>query len=231
MSPMESRKTLSLRVPKDDDVCMTRLQGEIDPNAAVAVDVSDIEHDALLINGHPVHIAPAELSDLPRVRQFYKWLSDTSTYYRFFGIRRSIPERELLNMVDPAVDDHVTVLATVDGELAGIGEFIIDPSTDEAEVAFAVADNHHREGIATLLLETLVIVARRRNLRALTAVTLAGNADMLLVFRTVGLRETTSLDEDGVVHVSFDLFADDELEQRSAERHLQALHEAQDRLD
>ncbi|HEY4610952.1 MAG TPA: GNAT family N-acetyltransferase [Ilumatobacteraceae bacterium] len=205
------------------------MKGVLSDNAVSGADVderNEMEYDALLINGHPVHIAPAQVSDLDRVRLFYKYLSNASTYYRFFGIRRAIPDRELLNAVDPAVEEHVTLLANVDGNLAGIGEFIVDPSNEEAEVAFAVADDHHHEGIATLLLEALVVIARGRKINTLTAVTLRDNADMLLVFRTVGLRESTSLDEDGIVHVSFDLLADDELEQRSTERHLHALHEA-----
>ncbi|HZX54501.1 MAG TPA: GNAT family N-acetyltransferase [Ilumatobacteraceae bacterium] len=195
------------------------------------VERSEMDYDALLINGHPVHIAPARLADLGRVRLFYQYLSNASTYYRFFGIRRAIPERELLNIVDPHVEEHVTLLATIQGELAGIGEFIVDPSKEEAEVAFAVADDHHHEGIATLLLEALVVIARRRNIRRLTAVTLRDNADMLLVFRTVGLPESTVLDEDGIVHVTFDLLADDELQQRSTERRLHAMHEATPSID
>ena len=205
------------------------MNGVLGDNPVCGTDVvesSEMEYDALLINGHPVHIAPAQVSDLGRVRLFYKYLSNASTYYRFFGIRRAIPDRELLNAVDPDVEEHVTLLATVDDDLAGIGEFIVGPSNEEAEVAFAVADDHHHEGIATLLLEALVGIARRRNIKRLTAVTLRDNADMLLVFRTVGLRESTMLDEDGIVHVTFDLLADDELAQRSTERRLHAMHEA-----
>jgi len=189
-------------------------------------DLAPIEHDDLLINGHPVHIAPSRLADLEGVRSFYAHLSDTSTYYRFFGIRRAIPDVELRNAVDPDVDEHVTLLASVDGQLAGIGEFIVGSCPDEAEVAFAVADDHHHEGIATLLLESLVVVARRRRIKTLTAVTLWGNTDMLEVFRMVGLAERTFVDEDGVVHVVFDLQAPDELDERSAERHVRAAQAA-----
>ena len=110
---------------------------------------ADIERDASLSNGRTVHIAPASLDDLERVRAFYATLSDTSTYFRFFGIRRALPESELRHAVDPAVREHVTLLATIDGALAGIGEFIIGTTGDDAEVAFAVADDHHHEGIAT----------------------------------------------------------------------------------
>src|SRR3954454_19239524 len=122
---------------------MNGVPGDNAVSGTEVVERSEMDYDALLINGHPVRIAPARLSDLGRVRLFYQYLSNASTYYRFFSIRRAIPDRELLNMVDPAVQAHVTLLATVDGALAGIGEFIVDRSNEEAEVAFAVADDHH----------------------------------------------------------------------------------------
>ena len=168
-----------------------------------------MEYDAVLINGHPVHIAPAQVSDLGRVRLFYKYLSYASTYYRFFGIRRAIPDRELLNAVDPDVEEHVTLLATVDDDLAGIGEFIVGPSNEEAEVAFAVADDHHHRGHRHSAPGGSGRHRPSAQHQEAQAVTLRDNADMLLVFRTVGLRESTSLDEDGIVHVTFDLLADD----------------------
>jgi GNAT superfamily N-acetyltransferase len=194
------------------------------------VEAPDGGHDELLITGQSIHIAPAQLGDLDRVRGFYQQLSDMSTYYRFFGIRRSIPEHELREAVDPDVDRHVTLLATIDGELVGIGEFIVAESGDEAEVAFAVSDNHQGEGVATLLLENLVTIARRRNLGVLTAVVLPENAQMLLVFRTVGLSEQARLDDDCIVEVRFDLMAPDELQERSAERRLTAVQHATDKL-
>ena len=53
-----------------------------------------------------------------------------------------------------------------------------------AEVAFAVPDDMHGRGIASLLLEHLVWQARQRGLRAFTAETLAENSAMLRVFAT-----------------------------------------------
>ena len=77
-----------------------------------------------------------------------------------------------------------------------------------------------------MLLESLVLVARRRGIKTLTAVTLWGNTGMLEVFRMVGLAERTFVDEDAVVHVAFDLQTPDELDERSAERHLVAAQAA-----
>ncbi len=56
-----------------------------------------------------------------------------------------------------------------------------------AEVAFAVPDDMHGRGIATLLLEHLVSVARLRGLAAFTASTLTDNAAMARVFADAGL--------------------------------------------
>ena len=56
-----------------------------------------------------------------------------------------------------------------------------------AEVAFAVRDDMHGRGIASVLLEHLVWQARQRGLAAFTAETLAENSAMLRVFADVGL--------------------------------------------
>jgi GNAT superfamily N-acetyltransferase len=155
------------------------------------------------MNGQPVEIDRAAPADLEAVRAFYARLGDTSTYYRFFGLRRHIPEGELLGVVGESAH-HVTLLASIGTELIGIGEYIIGTQPNEAEVAFAVADDHHREGVATLLLERLAVIAHDRGLLRFTATVMPGNTDMQLVFRTVGL-DVTSRFDDGVVKIVLEL--------------------------
>jgi nucleotide-binding universal stress UspA family protein/GNAT superfamily N-acetyltransferase len=181
-----------------------------------------VTESTLLSTGCPVDIAPAQVRDLERVRAFYQHLSDASTYYRFFTMRRALPDQELHDMVGQDGPHHVTLLASVAGELIGIGEYVVGESRDEAEVAFAVADDHHREGVATLLLERLAVVARRCGIKHFTATTLPGNHDMQLVFRTVGLTQQSHFDG-GVVDVTLDLASLDHLEIEAAARHQHAL--------
>jgi GNAT superfamily N-acetyltransferase len=173
---------------------------------------------ALLATGRSVVIADATPDDFGRVRQFYEELGDTSTYFRFFGTRKYIPEAELRAVVAHEIPKHVTLLASMDDRLIGIGEFIVGEDPDEAELAFAVADDHHHEGVATLLLERLAVVGRRCGLQRLTARTMFGNQDMLLVFRTVGLTRQSDLDG-GEVHITLDLTSLDELVHQAARRH------------
>lgn len=182
---------------------------------------SEVAGPALLANGRMVDIAAAGPDDLQRVKTFYEHLSDTSSYYRFFGIRPEIPEEELRRMVAQDVPRHAVLLASIGDELVGIGEFIVTDNPDDAEVAFAVADDHHREGVATLLLERLAVLAGRCGLKRLVAQTMPGNHDMLLVFRTVGLAEQAHFD-DGLVHVTLDLSTLDHLEAEAEIRHQHA---------
>ena len=148
---------------------------------------------------------------------------------RFFGIRRLIPDDELERATVQDVHQHVTVVAESDGVIIGVGEYHARAGGVEAEVAFAVADAHHHEGVATVLLEDLALIARAAGFQRLVAETLPGNAPMLGVFRTVGLVHRNWF-EDGVVHVQLDLTADDLLQDdadlrdwRSAVRSLRSL--------
>jgi xylulose-5-phosphate/fructose-6-phosphate phosphoketolase len=78
------------------------------------------------------------------------------------------------------------------------------PTPRTAEVAFAVADFMHQRGIATLLLEHLVSLARARQITAFTAETLSENTGMLRVFSDAGLPVRTRRAE-GTVEITIPL--------------------------
>ena len=95
---------------------------------------SDADHSARLMTGQSVDIDRASPGDLEAVRGFYARLGGrhAPTYYRFFGLRRHLPEGELLAVVGESAE-HVTLLASIGGKLIGIGEFIICNNPTEAE--------------------------------------------------------------------------------------------------
>ena len=146
--------------------------------------------------------------DVERLRSFYQQLDDTSTYSRFFGLRSYFPDDELQRATVQDVHQQVTLVAESDGRMIGVGEYHARPGRVEAEVAFAVADAHHHEGVATVLLEDLALIARAAGFRRLVADTLPWNKAMQGVFQTVGLVHRQWF-EDGVVCVQLDLTADD----------------------
>src|SRR5690349_4913739 len=80
------------------------------------------------------------------------------------------------------------LLAWRDGEVVGVASYAgLFGHPGQAEVAFAVADHMHHKGIATLLLEHLVSLARSRQITTFTAETLSENMAMLKVFSDAGL--------------------------------------------
>lgn len=186
--------------------------------AGVAGDtvLATFDRDVLLATGRTVHIRPSRPADAPAVRDFYAHLSDRSRYLRRFG---SPPESSDDHQLLPGNDiyDRVSLLALDDSVVIGIGEYLEVGETADVEVAFAVADSHQHEGVATLLLEDLAVIARAAGFHRLVAETLSGNGPMLTVFRTVGLVEHV-WHEQGQVHIEMDLSGEDLLEDRADDR-------------
>ena len=79
---------------------------------------------------------------------------------------RSSLDDELERTTVNDVYRHVALFAEVEDEIVGVGEYFASLAGEEAEVAFAVADAHHHEGVATVLLEDLAMVAKLRGFAA-----------------------------------------------------------------
>jgi acyl-CoA synthetase (NDP forming)/GNAT superfamily N-acetyltransferase len=142
---------------------------------------------ALLIDGSTVEIRSAGPGDTEAVRAMHAALSPRNAYLRFFNLSSLNAEREARRVCREPGPDHAALLAWLGGELAGVASYEPAHRPGTAEIALAIPDHLHGRGIGTLLLEHLVSIARRRKLRAFTAVTLAENAAMLAVFAAAGL--------------------------------------------
>jgi acyl-CoA synthetase (NDP forming)/GNAT superfamily N-acetyltransferase len=160
---------------------------------------------ALLTDGTTIEIRPARPGDFDAVRDMHAKMSPGNLYLRFFGLSRVAAEQEARRVCRAPAPDHGALLAVLDGEVVGCGSYErIDASSGSAEVAMAVADDMHRRGVGTLLLEHLISLAGGRGFRAFTAETLIGNALMLQVFADAGLPVHRAL-ADGVYHFTFPL--------------------------
>ena len=160
---------------------------------------------SLLADGTTIGIRPARRDDLDAVREMHEKLSPDSLYMRFFSLSPRAADWEASRLCREPAPDHAALLALLDGELIGCGSYECDdPPSTSAEVAMAVADDMHRRGVGTLLLEHLVSLARGRGLHAFTAETLSENAPMLRVFAEAGLQAHRTL-ADGVYSLTFPL--------------------------
>ncbi len=188
------------------------------------------EADAVLSDGSVVHLRPIAATDEDRLRAFHASLSPETIYYRFFAPYPELTSKDVRRFTHVDYDDRVAIVATVAGEIVGIGRYDRFSATD-AEVAFTVRDDYQGRGLGSVLLEHLAVAARERGIRRFVAEVLPGNRRMVGTFSHAGYRVAQELDE-GVIKLAFEIEPSETLravmqareqraEARSVERFLQ----------
>ncbi len=156
---------------------------------------------ALLADGTTITIRPATPGDYEAVKQLHDSMSPDNLYLRFFSMSRLAGEQEARRVCRADGESHGALLGFLGDQLVGVASYEPDSDPETAEVAFAVADQMHGRGVATLLLEHLVSLARVRGVQSFTASTLPENTAMLRVFADAGLGVRRRL-EDGVIELT-----------------------------
>ncbi|MBW1686609.1 MAG: GNAT family N-acetyltransferase [Deltaproteobacteria bacterium] len=165
-------------------------------------DPSRWECDAVLADGGTIHVRPTRPTDADDLVAFHGQLSDKTVYLRFFSAMPKLPPAVLHHFTQPDDDAHVSLIATLGDEIVALAGYDRVPDSDQAEVAFVVADAHQGRGIGTLMLEHLAVIARTHGIRSFAADTLSHNRRMLQVFRDAGFG-VERVTEAGVVRISF----------------------------
>src|SRR5262252_4572099 len=142
---------------------------------------------ALLADGATVEIRPTSPDDIGAVTRFHQDMSPDNLYLRFFSMSKRAGEQEARRVCRPPDADHAALLALLGPQLVGVASYELTGTPGRAEIAFAVADDMHGRGIATLLLEHLVSLGRAQRVQTFTATTLPENTAMLRVFSDAGL--------------------------------------------
>jgi acyl-CoA synthetase (NDP forming)/GNAT superfamily N-acetyltransferase len=161
------------------------------------------EADVVLADGGTAHVRPIRPSDAARLRSFYSRLSDESIYFRFFGPRPRLSDKEVAWFTNVDYVRRVALIATIGTEMVAVIRYDrIAPG--EAEVAFLVEDAHQRRGVASVLLEHLAATARERGIERFVADVLPANMRMMGVLRQAGYTADSRF-ADGVVRMTLDL--------------------------
>ncbi|HEV3273760.1 MAG TPA: GNAT family N-acetyltransferase [Candidatus Dormibacteraeota bacterium] len=161
--------------------------------------------DAVLADGGTVHIRPIRPDDADAHRAFFALQSEQNVYFRFFGPRSELSDREVTHFTTVDYHDRMAFVAFLRDQMIAVGRYDRLAGGDVAEVAFAVADEHQGRGLATLLLEYLAAYATTEGITQFAADTLIDNRRMLEVFQAAGFRRARRSIEYGVVHLTFDI--------------------------
>jgi GNAT superfamily N-acetyltransferase len=145
------------------------------------------------VEGFPAIRAIRE-ADEAELQQFVRNLSLASRYPRFMAAIRELPEAMLDRFVHPDPGHEVALVAcSPTGAIVGLAQYVADESGDGCEVAIVVADAWQRIGLGTILLATLISIARHYGITHVHADVLADNYAMLALARKLGCEVRTNM--------------------------------------
>jgi GNAT superfamily N-acetyltransferase len=159
----------------------------------------------------PVTIRAIRPGDKGLLLEAFKGLEASSIYMRFFGPRKELTGRELIQATEIDFIHNVALVACVQesaGErIIGVGRYIAPEGPgppSAAEIAFVVEEDYHGQGIASILLKHLLLIGRERGISRFEADVLHANKKMLRVFERAGLPVVTKASSDSI-HVTMKL--------------------------
>jgi RimJ/RimL family protein N-acetyltransferase len=174
-------------------------------------DTAKYEEIETLKNGTPVRIRAIGAHDKDRLAEAFHNLEAESIYTRFFHHKKTLTDAELEAATEVDFEKVVALVATVgegdDEVIIGSGRYVSfgdARSQPSAEVAFAVEEDYHGQGLASRLLRHLAAIGREKGISRFEAEVLAENKAMLTVFERSGLPMKKAY-EGGSLHVTLAL--------------------------
>ena len=143
-----------------------------------------------LINGTWVTLRPMRRNDIALEEAFVQHLSPEARYKRFMVTMNELPREKLHDLTDVDQQHHVALVATAEREgqpvLLGVARYIVEEAGNGCEFAITVDDAWHGCGLAGVLMQALMEIARSRGLKAMQGLVLRTNAPMLRFARQLG---------------------------------------------
>ena len=151
--------------------------------------------------GTEIFFRPVKATDERAIQNEIYALPVQDIYTRFFQNLKSFPHKVAMPMAAIDYNDKMAIAAVTGKEepesreqIVAVGQYIRDPRSNFAEVAFITHPDWQNRGISTFLLQYLVRIAKEMNIRGFTADVLAKNTHMMKVFSKTGYPMNTHLD-------------------------------------
>lgn len=178
--------------------------------------------DCLTADGGVVRVRPVTAADVPALLALHEGMSAQNRYLRFFSAGAAL-DAEVQRLTRPADDRHLALLVERGDAVLAAGSYErIGP--EQADFALTVHDDHHGEGLGTLLLEHLAAAARRQGITELVGDVLAGNRAMLRVSGGLAPGVPSRFEDPGVVRVRIPTLPDQAALAAVGERDRTAAH-------
>jgi len=151
--------------------------------------------------GTSLFFRPVKATDERAIQDLIYDLPEQDVYTRFFQNLKSFSHKVAMPFAAIDYNDKMAIAAVIGKEepegrekIVAIGQYINDPNTRYAEVAFTTHQDWQAQGIGTFLLRYLIRIAKEKNITGFTADVLSRNKPMMQVFSKSGYPMTTHLD-------------------------------------
>ena len=152
------------------------------------------------IDGQEVTIRPAKPVDERRIQEHYYNLDKSDVVLRFLHEKSAFMRNEVENVSQVDYIKELSIIAVV-GEIGfakvvAVGEYILEPDKNMAEVAFSVNKEFQGKGLGKLLIRKLSVAARENGISGLVAYTAPENKQMIKLFKSLPFKVNTRFEGD-----------------------------------
>lgn len=176
-------------------------------------ELGDVGFRELTIHGQPFDLRPLYPSDERRLQEFFYSHTKETLQLRYNAVPTSMSREKSCTLVsiDQSKDLALCIVRQKGSaaQIQAVGRYYLIPEQNSCEVAFVTREVVQGHGMATVLLNEMIRIARLRGLTSMQAVVRADNQPMLNVFERGGFIRQ-SADEPGEVYLTLSLADDTE---------------------
>ena len=152
------------------------------------------EYETCLVTeeGLKLFLRPVKPEDTPLFKSFFKVLSPSTIYNRFFRYVEELTPEMLARFTQIDYDREIALVAleadATTEQILKVARIIGDPDGKRGEFAVVVGDPWHGKGIGSTLLERCLAIAQRRGFKQVHGIVLKENKSMLALGKKLGFQ-------------------------------------------
>jgi acyl-CoA hydrolase/GNAT superfamily N-acetyltransferase len=165
------------------------------------------------VEGETVTIRPSKPVDERRIQEHFYNLDKEDVISRFFHEKHSFVRDDLSEMLQTDYVKDMTIIALIGeigfGQVIAVGEYLLNPASNMAEVAFTTQKKYQGKGIGKRIMAKLAEAARENGIAGLFAFTSPENKGMIRLFKSLPYKVKTTFEDDMILmKCRFDELAD-----------------------
>ena len=151
-----------------------------------------------VMDGELITIRPAKPVDERRIQEHFYTQDKDDIYSRFFQAKTRFVRGDVEGMFQIDYVKNLTLLVVVGefgfGKVVAVGEYLLDPAKNIAEIAFSVSKEWQGKRLGKIIMKKLSEAARENGISGLMAYTLPRNRGMIKLFKSLPYKTKTVYD-------------------------------------